>query len=152
MPVQVTSDDRGFYSIDEVSLGSLSFMTQSQPRFLVRGISLPEGGAANVDLILDWGGFTVDGQVVDHDGRPVTGSRVLLSWSFQYGGVQSRSERLAAADAGGFFRFAQVGPGPHSVHVSVPGYRSAQRQYDVGRESKAVVVQLERDAQTAFIR
>jgi hypothetical protein len=152
MPVQVTSDDRGFYSVDEVPLGSLSFMTQSQPRFLIRGFNLPEGGAENVDLILDWGAYEVTGQVLDSEGIPVLGSRIKLSWSYQNSGMQSQSERETAADAAGLFRFAQVGPGVHSVRVWVQGYRSVLLDYNVGRDSGAVVVQLERDAQAALIR
>ncbi len=147
-PIEVISDDTGRYAIDEVPLGRLSFTTRSQPRFLIRGINLPEGGAQNVDLILDWGGYEVVGQVRDREGRPVAGSRVVLFWSYQNNGVQSLSEREASSDSNGFFRFARVGPGVHSIRVSVPGFQSAQLQHNVGGDSAAVVVQLERDAQT----
>ena len=151
-PIPVTSDDTGRYAIDEVPLGGLSFTTRSQPRLLIRGIDLPAGGAANVDLILDWGRYEVIGQVVDGDGRPMPGSSVVLFWSYIRGGVQSLSERKATADANGFFRFAQVGPGVHSVRVSVPGFRSAQLQYDVGVDSEAVVLKLLGAGQTALAR
>jgi protocatechuate 3,4-dioxygenase beta subunit len=149
-PVPVTSDDTGRFAIDEVPLGRLNLLTQSQPRILVTGIDLPEGGAQNIDLILDWGSYQVNGQVVDSQGLPVAGSKVVLSWSHQYSGVQSLSERATVADADGFFRFAQVGPGVHSVRVDVPGFRSTRLQYNVERNSGAVVVQLEGNAQAVL--
>jgi protocatechuate 3,4-dioxygenase beta subunit len=147
-PVQVTSDDTGRYFVDEVPLGSLSLMTRSQPRFLISGIVLPEGGAENVDLILDWGSYDVTGQVVDHEGKPVPAARVVLFRSYENGGVLSQSERETTTDSGGFFRFAQVGPSVHSIRVSIPGFGSARLEYDVGPNAASVVVRLETDAQT----
>jgi hypothetical protein len=149
-PVQVTSDDMGRYAIAEVPVGILSFMTISQPRFLIRGINLPVGGVENVDLVLDWARYDVRGRVVDQRDRPVTGSRVVLFWSYQYRGVLSQSERETASDEEGFFRFAKVGPGLHYIRVSVPGIGNARVERNVGVDFGAVLVQLEGDGRTAL--
>jgi protocatechuate 3,4-dioxygenase beta subunit len=151
-PVQVTSDDWGRYVVDGVPLGTLSLVTQSQPKIIVRGINLPEGGAQNVDIILDWGAYEVYGQVVDSRGLPVPASKIVLSWTYQYNGLRSQSERTTVADSDGFFRFTQVGPGVHSISLHDPTLRSAQIEYRVGQDTGPVVVQVAKDAQTVLLK
>lgn len=150
--VQATSDESGRFAMDGVPLGNLNFTTRSQPRLLISGLNLTEPGVRNIDLIVDWGGYEITGQVLDSAGAPVAGSKVLLSWSHQYGGLRSQSERETASDTSGFFRFAQIGPGVHSIRVSLPGFRNGVLQHNVGADPGNVVVRLERAAQTVFSR
>ena len=150
--VQATSDESGRFVLEEVPLGNLNFTTRSQPRLLISGLKLTESGLRNIELLVDWGSFDVIGQVLDSAGTPVSGSKVLLTWSQLHGGLRSQSERETASDTAGFFRFAQVGPGMHMVRVTVPGFREARLQHNAGADPGNVVVRLERDTQTVLSR
>jgi protocatechuate 3,4-dioxygenase beta subunit len=129
-PLLVSGDGTGHFSVPKAPLGSVSFATISNPQLAITGLDLSSGGAENVALILDRGGYEVRGRVVDGHGNPVAAPRVTLQWSHQGNGLQSRSLRRSSADANGFFTFTNVGPGAHSLSVSAPGFDSSQLEVE----------------------
>lgn len=141
--VPVSSDKDGHFVVDSVPDGGLTFTTRSTPVLQVTGIDLAPGEAANVDLVLDWGHYDVFGQVLDSHGLPVTTPEVSLSWSHRADGAQSLSTRRTQADADGRFSFSRLGPGPHIMRVTAPGYRSEVFNVDPREQIDGLVLQLE---------
>jgi protocatechuate 3,4-dioxygenase beta subunit len=121
-PLLVTSDASGLFTVPAVPLGRLSFTSVSNPRLTVSGPDLSSETTENVELILDWGSYAIQGRVLDGYGNPVAAPRVILQWSHRQNGLQSLSVRRSSADANGFFLFTRVGPGRHSVTVAAPGF------------------------------
>jgi len=144
--VPITGDDRGYFELREAPAGDLVFDTRSSPRLVVDGISLPVGGEAEVLLVLDWGDEAMTGRVVDDRGDPVGGAQVSLSWTYESGDSRSTSTRSTRTDPGGAFRFTQLGPGEHRLHISAEGYHAVQEYRDVGRYAEEVEVRLESNA------
>jgi protocatechuate 3,4-dioxygenase beta subunit len=139
----VSGDLEGYFSVEDLPEGDVSFQTRSAPFLAVSGIRLSGPATENVRLKLDVGDRVVDGHVVDSRGLPLAGSRVSLSWSDSDGGVQSRSTRTTATDARGYFLFTQIGPGVHSLAVDAPGFRSARTQHDSSADGAEILVRLE---------
>lgn len=78
-PITVTGDEQGYFALDQVPEGRLSLGTSSLPKFNVSGIQLPAGQAKEVELILDIGGHSVQGQVLDPGGNPVPAANVIMT-------------------------------------------------------------------------
>jgi hypothetical protein len=72
-------------------------------------VTIPAGGEAHVDVVLHGGG-SLEGRVVDSEGRPVAGARIDLAATH---GTLQRSTRSASD---GTFAFAAV---PHDVSLDV---------------------------------
>ena len=47
-------------------------------------------------------------------------------------------------DEAGYFLFTQVGPGFHTIHIDVPGFRTRILDHDVGMGTPEVIIHLER--------
>ena len=144
----ITGDDRGYFELDEAPAGIVSFDTRSSPRFQITGVSLPEGGEADVWLVLDWGTYEMAGEVLDDRGDPVGGARVILGWSHAEAGVNSTSSREVRTDAGGRFRFAQLGPGWHVLDVRAPGFPPRTESHEVGPYPDELEIRLPRGGQS----
>jgi hypothetical protein len=142
--VPVSSDDSGYFLVEDAPEGVLLFHTRSYPMLRVTGVRLPPGGAADVLLPLDWGNHVMSGSVVDGLGDPVAGAEVSLFWSHQGGGLESTSTRKTVTDQRGFFRLSQLGPGLHRLDVRADGYQALQEGYNVVGDSSEVEVQIER--------
>jgi hypothetical protein len=125
-PILVTGDGSGSFSLPEAPVGRLTFTTVSDPRLTINGLDLSPGGAENVELVLDSGGYEIRGRVVDSFGNPVAAPRLTLEWSHHGSGIQSLSLRHGTTDAYGFFVFKQVGPGLHSLSVDAAGFEAAK--------------------------
>jgi hypothetical protein len=143
--LSATSDEAGRFFVDQVPTGQLIINTNSYPRFTISGINLPPEGLENVELILDLGTYQVLGRVVDQQGFPVATPYVTLSGMLQENGVRYHSARQTASDADGFFRFTDVGQGPHTLNVQALGFRNTAIQHNIDGGSEEVVVQLERE-------
>ncbi|MGI9302178.1 MAG: carboxypeptidase-like regulatory domain-containing protein [Gammaproteobacteria bacterium] len=141
-PLNVVSDETGYFNVDAVPEGELVFLTRSNPHLQVRGVTLEADADAYVDIVLDWGGESIEGTVVNDAGEPVAGAEVSLSWSFAYDGVQSTSSRRSLADQTGLFRFSELGPGVHTLNISAPGFQRTRLAYDVGGEFGELVVRV----------
>jgi protocatechuate 3,4-dioxygenase beta subunit len=140
--VPITSDELGDFELNEAPAGSVSFDTRSSPRFLITGVSLPEGGQADVWLVLDWGSYEMAGKVLGDRGDPVGGARVVLGWSHDEAGTKSTSSREVRTDTEGRFRFAQLGPGGHVLDVSAPGFSRLTESYVVGPHPDELEIRL----------
>jgi protocatechuate 3,4-dioxygenase beta subunit len=141
---RVTGDDQGYFFIDGVPAGELTLETSASPLFTVSGIGLPSGDEIELPLVLDWGKNLIDGQVVESSGQPIPMARITLTWVHQNNGVQSRSSRDTVADAEGRFRFEQLGPGVHGVHVNASGFNQARLDHDAGDRGRELVVELKK--------
>jgi protocatechuate 3,4-dioxygenase beta subunit len=139
----ISSDERGYFELEEAPAGSLTFDTRASPRHVVKGIVLPAGGEREVSLVLDWGAQVMAGEVVDDRGDPVAGAEVFLTWSNTNGEVRSTSRRQTRTEPTGSFRFMALGPGEHRLEVRAPGYRTTQERHDVGAYASDVQVRLE---------
>jgi protocatechuate 3,4-dioxygenase beta subunit len=142
-PLSVSTDSDGYFLVEQAPEGALRFGTRSRPHLEISGISLAAGDDEEVVLVVDWGEHGLSGEVLDERGSPLAGARVQLSWSHASGGIQSTSLRSAVTDDSGFFRFAQLGPGPHTLNVSATGYHGVQDRYEVGEYFGPVEVQLD---------
>jgi protocatechuate 3,4-dioxygenase beta subunit len=125
--ILVTSDQDGYFFIEELPAGDLSFATHSSPYFTVKGIQVSPGTNKSVLLVLDLGNYEIYGQVVDFPGNPVPGSKVSLTWFYQEGSIDSWSRRRTYTDGNGYFLS--------------PGYRSAHQEVDV--DSGEILIQLQ---------
>ena len=141
--IPVTADGVGNFFVAAAPSGQLVLETRSYPRFFVSGIDMPPGGEVRAPLVLDWGSNELRGSVVDTTGNPVAISRVVLHWSHSQNGIRSRASRQTSADAQGYFSFRDLGPGPHTVSIDAPGYKSADLHHDISTDGNEVVVELE---------
>ena len=145
--VTVTSDEGGYFVVEDAPAGNLMFVTRSDPRFVVSGISLEAGSAADAEVIIDWGDHEFGGRVRDERSGPVAGAKVQLNWKHAHGGIQSTSLRSAVTDGDGFFRFTQLGPGPHQLDVVASGYQRLQQAYNVDAYLGEIRVELRKASQ-----
>jgi hypothetical protein len=144
--IRVTADDSGNFFVPNVPPGPLMLQTQSSPRLIVEGITLPPGSETFVPVVLDWGQHQIRGLVVDSNGNPVSASNIILRWSHKQDGVLSWSSRRTGADAQGRFRFERLGPGPHTVRIELAGFKPTSLDHDVTAQGYDLVVQLEKDS------
>lgn len=139
---RVVSDQGGHFRAEDVPSGPLRFETRAVPWLRVSGVELEAGGRLDLDLVLDVGDLGLDGRVLTEDGRPVAGADVRLSWLKIEGGIRSSSFRRTVTDAEGFFRFAQLGRGPHQLDVRASGFATTRESHDVGPRTRDLEVRL----------
>jgi protocatechuate 3,4-dioxygenase beta subunit len=139
--ILVTGDQDGYFFVEELPAGKLQFLTRSFPYFHVSGIQVTPGINKSTPLVLDLGNYEIYGYVVDFSGNPVPGSEVLLTWFYQEGSINTWSKRRTYTDGNGFFLFSQLGPGPHNLNVTAPGYQSAHQKVEVN--SGEILIQLQ---------
>ena len=140
---QVTGDGQGAFFAEGVPEGEVVFETRSMPQFFVKGVHLDQSTEQYVQVVLDWGSYELEGVVVDNDDKPVSAPDIMLSWTHDHQGVRSSSSRKTAADTNGHFLFTGLGPGRHTLRVTVPGFKSAQLYLEIGYEASQLVVRLE---------
>lgn len=140
--LQVTSNQAGMFSIDNVPEGAVNLLSQSTPLVTVSGTGLASGTDQEVKVTLDTGSYHVSGQVMDFHGEPMPGARAMLLWSHNENGIHSQSKRETAADANGLLRFSHLGPGVHTLIVEAPGYRSARIEHNVEMNGASIPIQL----------
>jgi len=145
--LMVSADDGGYFAVENSPTGSLMFMSQSEPRFTVSGITLEAGTEKNVEVVIDWGNYEMTGWVRDELSNPLAAAEIGLSWNENSHGIQSSSLRQAVTDDNGFFRFTQLGPGPHQLDVVAPGYQRLQKVYNVDAYSEEIRVELRKVSQ-----
>jgi hypothetical protein len=81
--------------------------------------------------------------VLDETGFPLAAPEVNLNWSHTQGRVNSTAMHRTTADAEGYFRFGRLGAGPHVISVNVPGYQPGRLDYNVGNQTREIVLQLQ---------
>ncbi|MDH3916071.1 MAG: carboxypeptidase-like regulatory domain-containing protein [Chromatiales bacterium] len=129
--VAVTSDDGGYFNVEDAPAGQLMFFTRSDPRFGITGITLEQGTTVTTEVVVDWGDNELLGRVADQNGAPVAGAAVHLTWQHSHRGTRSNSMRRTVTDSAGSFRFTRLGPGPHRIQVSAPGYQNVTVDHNV---------------------
>jgi hypothetical protein len=139
---RVTGNAVGNFTVPNVPAGTLVFESRSVPKFTISGIEMSPGGERFVPLTLDLGRHELHGRVIDELDKPVAVSQVFLTSTHLVDGVKSQSNRSTAADATGYFRFTQLGPGPHMVIVNAPGFKSTRLAHDITSQGYDVVVRL----------
>jgi hypothetical protein len=144
--VPVVGDSAGHFEVDEVPEGRLTFVTRSQPRVSIRGAELTATSEVFVRLVIDWGVHSLVGQVTDISGNPIPGVDTALTWRHETGSMQSSSSRRTLTDAGGFFRFTQLGPGVHRLDLMANGFRRYNTQVDIGGALGELRIQLQGDS------
>jgi hypothetical protein len=137
------SDAKGYFVVDDVPTGHLSFRASAPEQLVIGGARLSPGSDGDVLLRADWGDGDLVGRVVGDGGRPLGGAEVELSWSHVSEGVSGRSNRSTLSDASGAFEFRRLGAGIHRLEVRAPGHREVQLDYQVTPQSPGVEVQLE---------
>lgn len=141
--LQAESDAAGYFVVDDVPTGHLSFLASATERLAISGFTLPPQSGGDVLLRADWGDGDLVGRVVDAGGRPLGGAEVELSWSHVSDGASGRSNRSTLTDANGAFEFRRLGHGIHRLEVRAPGHREVQLDYQVTPQSPGVEVRLE---------
>ena len=125
-PIQIVSDDGGYFSAFDVPYGELIFETRSTPFFIITGFHFNEDTETDINLILDKGSYELTGHILDTQDKPIPMAHASAIWSFSENGIHSRSRRKSSSDSDGFFRFTGLGPGEHKITVDVPGFKTAQ--------------------------
>ena len=140
----VTTERSGNFELAAAPAGSLVISSQSTPHLLVQGLEIAPGESQHVQLTLDWGEHMLQGTVTDSLGSPVPASQVILTWlSTSANGITSSATRRTASDAEGNFFFNNLGPGPHVVRVSAPGFQPVDVEHDLGRQGYDINIRLE---------
>ncbi len=144
--VPVVGDDNGYFAVDKVPEGRLTFVTRSQPRVSIRGAELTATSEVFVRLVIDWGVHDLVGRVTDISGNPLPGVDAALTWRHEAGLILSSSSRRTLTDAEGLFRFTQLGPGVHRLDLMANGYQRYNSNVDVSGEAGELSIQLQRDS------
>ncbi len=138
----VRTDSLGYFEIPAAPSGELVISSLSTPAVLVKGLRLEPGERKHLPLVLDWGGHSIQGQVVDPGGNPVPASRVILNWSHRDEPISTQATRRTATDLHGRFTFSNLGPGPHSLKVDAPGFLAVDIDHDLSRQGYNLTVSL----------
>jgi len=126
----VTADESGYFVVDSLVAGNVSFLTRSAPILNVTGLKLEPGGDLSVQVVLDWGNYAFEGTVVSTDGAPVAGAHVSVKWTHQNGDTRSTMVRSVRTDNTGLFRISEIGPGEHTVTISASGFATLPTTLD----------------------
>lgn len=138
----VRTDKFGNFEILAVPAGDIVVASQSNPSILVQGLHLSAGEKRHLPLVLDWGEHRIRGVVLDANGNAVPASRVVLRWSHEGEGIITEAIRRTASDIQGQFAFSNLGPGPHSLHVSAPGFSGVDINHDLTQQGYDLTVKL----------
>lgn len=144
--VPVVGDSGGYFEVDEVPQGRLTFVSRSQPRVSIRGAELTATNEVHVRLVIDWGVYSLGGQITDISGNPIPGVDATLTWRHEAGSMHSSSSRRTLTDADGFFRFTQLGPGLHRLDLMANGFRRYNTNVDIGDDLGELRIQLQGDS------
>ncbi len=146
LPVQVVSDNTGFFSVRDFPEGSAVLRTNSFPIFEVRDIHVSEASEEPILVVLDMGSHSLFGQVTNILGDTVAAPSIFLGWRYIENGVQNSSARQMTADQNGSFAFTGLGPGLHTLRVNAPGFDTAILTINVGVDPNRIVVELEEES------
>jgi protocatechuate 3,4-dioxygenase beta subunit len=138
----VRTDKLGNFEILAVPAGDIVVASQSNPSILVQGFHLSAGEKRHLPLVVDWGEHRIRGLVLDANGNPVPASRVVLRWSHEGEGIITEAIRRTAADIQGHFAFSNLGPGPHSLNISAPGFSGVDINHDLTQQGYDLTVKL----------
>ena len=131
---KVVGDGSGYFEVTDVPDGRLTLQTRSEPQFRTTGIELAGGSEAYVEVVLDWGEYFLEGQVIDEKGEPLAGARIHLDWLDGAWPVAHRSTRQTVTDGTGAFLFSRLGGGPYGLRASTAGHVTKQLALAFGED------------------
>lgn len=140
---ELVGDAEGLFELSEIPVGEVALATRSEPRMLVSGVTVSGSDNQLLELTLDVGDQMLEGRVLDNYSNALPGAHVSLIWAHETNGITSHAARLGISDTSGYFRFAQLGPGMHTLNVRAPGFGSRRIEHDV---SVGGELQIELDA------
>ncbi|HEX3127751.1 MAG TPA: carboxypeptidase-like regulatory domain-containing protein [Thermoanaerobaculia bacterium] len=109
------TNEQGLYSVAGLEAGAMDLLVEADAfeTRLIRGARIPDTAASSVEIELTRGA-AVEGQVLDRDGKPVTGVFVTShrDESEAFTGTKS-----AMTDAGGHYRLEGLAPGSYQMSV-----------------------------------
>jgi hypothetical protein len=132
VPQVISGDAQGFFELRDIPVGDRALATDSDPRMRISGVSVSGNNDAPLQLILDVGSHVLEGRVLDSFSNAVPGARVSLIWAHVENGITSHAARTSIADTSGYFRFAELGSGKHTLNVTAAGIRSRRIEHEVG--------------------
>lgn len=141
-PVLVQTDSSGRIQLKQLRAGQIELKSRSQPWLKASGIFLGPGEHQHLEIPLDWGKNWLLGQVVDTQGQPVAGARVVLSWEKQFWEVTSGSSHEVMSDSEGFFAASNLGASVYTLMVEARGYISTRFQYRLDESNQELQVLL----------
>jgi hypothetical protein len=128
-PVLVQTDSSGRIQLKQLRAGKIKLESRSRPWLKATEIVLDPGEHQHLEIPMDWGKNWLLGQVVDTQGQPVAGARVVLSWEERFWKVTSESRHEVMSDSEGFFAASNLGALEYTLMVKAQGYISTQLQY-----------------------
>ena len=140
--VNVSSDQQGFFLVEDFPVGEALFRSGSYPVLMVQGLNVSPEPEQPIAVVLDTGRHVLQGWVMDGYGEPVAAASIKLDWSFRDQGLRSSSTRVTSSDRNGYFVFTELGFGAHKLQVSAAGFSVAERTVNVGVDPGETVVEL----------
>jgi len=138
--ILVRSDPQGGFAVEGVPEGPAALQTRAAPQLSVSGIDVRSTSPQDLRIPIDVGAHSLEGRLLNADGRPVASGRLSLQWALGSGGLTSRSSRETVSDAEGRFVFTQLGVGPHILNATATGFRGVQQPAVVGPGLPAVEI------------
>lgn len=142
--VRIIGDDSGAFETENITSGKLRFYTRTEPKFTISGVELDAGQDLTASLVVDYGEFALEGQLVDGDYLGIAEASVRLSWEEDRAGIKFKSERSTISDENGTFRFTQLGPGPHNLLVTQDGYQMVKKRLDTRNQYDSLIIEMNR--------
>ena len=139
-PYTLSGDAQGRFEVSNIPVGDLAMVTLSDPRMRISGVNVAGTDDPPLQLTLDTGDHELDGRILDNFSNAVAGARVSLVWAHEIDGITSHAARTGIADSSGYFRFAELGPGKHTLNVTAPGFRSRRIEHEVGISGQVQIV------------
>lgn len=145
-----TTGGNGGFEISAVPAGAKLKLPARAAGYVTAISDEVDAGATDVRIVLAKGGASIVGDVVDADGKPVAGVRVVAMYSQNGGMSPDRMREMFArmsggiADAQGKFRFDNLAAGPWMIQAieSKPGGgngRMAMQNVELGTEGETQI-------------
>jgi protocatechuate 3,4-dioxygenase beta subunit len=153
-PAAVSAAD-GWFTVPDRRAGDSVELAIERPGFAAATVPGVEVPTVEPVVVVLHPASNVSGRVVDPEGKPLAGARVVLSLSITVGGGFGRSMRSGGdtlSDEEGRFTFERIGPGRASVMAWLAGWQSGgTNELDVprGRDLAGVEVVLQPGAAVA---
>lgn len=130
----VTGDEGGRFEVGQVPQGGLEISRLDQ-LLKITGLHFTAGSSSLLNLVVDFGPYTITGHAYDELGEPIAGASVLLNWVYTLGGVRSVTNRRTMTDPSGKFAIDGLGEGPHDLIISLSDAGVYRHNIDVGNET-----------------
>lgn len=128
------TDVLGQYRIDSAKPGA-RWLEVTSDRYRRQGRAVDVAAGVNqLDFVLETGSLEIAGRVIDTEGQPIAGARVLLQGDSVFREEKSGPE--------GELRFADLDPGTFRLEPSAPGYLGEPQSLELESSRRGVVFRL----------